>query len=349
MTRRLLITLALLCILFTAISPVRADDSGKDNGTIYGVEMRALLAQMAANPTPKVGKVPIDERKLYSRAYRRIMKETDIYNAPNGAVIGHIDAGFNFVNAGQEKDGFAETRPGQWLPLSVLGPVNKAVSKFSGILLENGMPSISFGWIVLDSKPSKSPGARPIAGTADLKRYTLVNIFASVDVDGWLWYLVGPDQWIVQTRIAKLNPAQKPADMVGSKWVAVDLYEQTLIAYENEKPVFATLISSGLPKWSTNEGVFKIWDRHELIKMSGAESQPDFYYLPEVPYVMYFNQSEQALHGAYWHDGFGFRRSHGCVNLSLTDSQWIFEWTKDQPEAYVFVYHSGEYKHGAPR
>lgn len=353
MKRRVLLVAvlaALLTSLFSAGVPASADDQPGDNtNQVYGAEMRAILAEMAANPTPRVTRLPIDEKQLFSRAYRRIMKETPIYDGPNGQVIGKIDAGFNFVNAGRVQDGFVEIRPGQWLPDNVLGPVNKAVSKFSGVTFENGLPATSFGWVLLDTKPSKSPGARPVSGTPEMKRYTLVNIFASVDVDGWLWYLVGPDQWIVQTRLAKVNPVTRPAEIQSGKWVAVDLYEQTAIAYEGNKAVMATLISSGLPNWSTNEGVFKIWDRHELIKMSGAESRPDFYYLPEVPYVMYFNSSEQALHGAYWHDGFGFRRSHGCVNLSITDSQWLFNWTKDQPDAYVYVYHSGEYKHGAPR
>ena len=62
---------------------------------------------------------------------------------------------------------------------------------------------------------------------------------ATANLDGWLWYLVGPDQWIIQTRLAKVNPVQRPPDVTGSKWVAVDLYEQTLIAFEDDKPVFA--------------------------------------------------------------------------------------------------------------
>ena len=38
------------------------------------------------------------------------------------------------------------------------------------------------------------------------------------------------------------------------------------------------------------------------------------YYLPGVPYVMYFYQG-YGLHGTYWHDNFGQPMSHGCVNL----------------------------------
>jgi hypothetical protein len=316
--------------------------------SIYGVEMRALAAEMAAHPRPDLSPIPIDEKMLYQRAYRRVIKETDVYDGPGGTVVGHIDSGFTFVNAGQEKDGWIQIRPNQWLPKDTLGPVNKAVSKFSGVALPDGLPAQPFGWVLLDTRPSRTPGAKPDDAARALKRYTLINLFATENVDGWDWFLVGPNQWIVQTRIARLQPVRRPEGVSG-KWFAVDLYEQTLTAYDDDKAVFATLISSGLPKFPTTEGLFKIIERYPLVKMSGARGQPDFYYLPQVPWVMYFNQDEQALHGAYWHDGFGYRHSHGCINMSMTDAQWAFNWTQNTPDAYVYVYHSGEYKQGGPR
>jgi len=210
------------------------------------------------------------------------------------------------------------------------------------------MPSRPFGWMLLDTKPSRTPGTKPTRDTAELKRYTLVNIYAVQVVDTWEWYLIGPDAWVLQTRVAKVKPVQRPAAITG-KWVAVDLFEQTLVAFDGDKAVFATLVSSGLPKWGTDEGISKIWDRHVETKMSGAEGQPEFWYLPQVPFVMYFNKSNQALHGVYWHDGFGFRHSRGCVNLSITDAKWIFEWTQDSPDAFVYVFHSAEYRPNAPQ
>ena len=51
----------------------------------------------------------------------------------------------------------------------------------------------------------------------------------------------------------------------------------------------------------------------------------DDYYAEEIPYVMHFYQG-QALHGTYWHDQFGVEKSHGCINLSLADAKWLFEW-----------------------
>jgi hypothetical protein len=314
---------------------------------VYGVEMRALMAEMVAHPYPELEQIPVDERMLYQRAYRKVLKETDIYNAPGGGqVVGHIDAGFNFVNAGETQNGWVVIRPNQWVPAEVLGPVNKSVSKFAGVLLPDGFPERSFGWVLDDNtKPSKIPGAKPDATVKPIKRYTLVNFFATQVVDGWEWYLIGPQQWIIQKHVAFPKPVKRP-DGVTGKWFAVDLFEQTMVAYDNDKPVFATMISSGLPKFRTSEGLFKIWDRYALVKMSGASGQPDFYYLPQVPFVMYFNQEEQALHGAYWHDYFGWPRSHGCVNMSMTDAQWAFNWTQDSPEAYVYVYYSQEPKAG---
>jgi hypothetical protein len=311
-------------------------------------DMRAVAAQMAAHPHPEVTQIPIDEKLLYAKGYRKVLRATPSYDAPHGNVVGSIENGFIYVNALPGQDGWFQIGPNQWLPPDVLGGVNKAVSKFSGVALSAGMPDQPFGWVLLDTKPSSSPGADPPKATPTMKRYTLVNFFATEQVNGWDWYLIGPNQWIVQTRVARLLSVKQP-EGVSKKWFAVDLYEQTMIAYEGDKAVFATLISSGLEKWPTNEGVFQVWDRYESVKMSGASGQPDYYYLPQVPFVMYFNHDEQALHGTYWHDGFGFRHSHGCVNLSITDAQWSYEWTKDQLDAFVYVYSSGDYKKDGPR
>jgi lipoprotein-anchoring transpeptidase ErfK/SrfK len=60
--------------------------------------------------------------------------------------------------------------------------------------------------------------------------------------------------------------------------------------------------------------------------MSGREGFPDYYFLQDVPWIMYFS-GDVALHGAYWHDRFGAPHSHGCVNLSPKDAQWLFNWT----------------------
>jgi lipoprotein-anchoring transpeptidase ErfK/SrfK len=123
--------------------------------------------------------------------------------------------------------------------------------------------------------------------------------------------------------------------------VSIDLYEQVAIAYEDDQMIFATLISSGLPDWPTREGLYQVWERVESGGMSGAEGEPDFYSLESVPWTMYFDE-DRSLHGTYWHDGFGYRHSHGCVNLSITDSAWFYEWASGG-DLWVYVYSSGDY------
>lgn len=316
------------------------DSSGQClTGELTAIELRALMAEIAAYPAPDVTPIPVDESLLNSRSYRRVLDAVTIYDAPNGNPIGTLDPGFNFVTIINRVDNWVEVNPGQWIQDEFLGGAR--ISRFAGVTL-NSSPLYPFAWFLLDTKPSQRPGAKPAPGTEYILRYTLVNIYASTTVDGWRWYLVGPDQWVHQTRLGKITPVKRPEGVEG-RWIAIDLYEQTLIAYENDTPVYATLISSGLPDWPTNEGLFQIWDRYEHTPMSGAEGAPDFYYLEEVPWTMFFDH-DIALHGTYWHDGFGYRHSHGCVNLTITDAHWLYRWTEGPyANAYVYVYSSGQY------
>jgi lipoprotein-anchoring transpeptidase ErfK/SrfK len=46
----------------------------------------------------------------------------------------------------------------------------------------------------------------------------------------------------------------------------------------------------------------------------------------DVPNVMYINSQAEAIHGAYWHNNFGNMMSHGCVNLPVQVSEFMFGW-----------------------
>jgi lipoprotein-anchoring transpeptidase ErfK/SrfK len=105
-----------------------------------------------------------------------------------------------------------------------------------------------------------------------------------------------------------------------------------LIAYEGERPVYATLVSTGRGKTgdpkttsATVQGVFFIQSKHVSTTMDGSGGATS-HDLHDVPYVQYF-QGNYALHGAYWHDDFGKVMSSGCVNLAPADAAWLFEWT----------------------
>jgi hypothetical protein len=115
-------------------------------------------------------------------------------------------------------------------------------------------------------------------------------------------------------------------------WIDVSLSTQTLVAYEGTTPRYVTLVSTGIdgvqdPKTSkaTKQGVFRIVSKHLTATMDG-EDEDHAYEMREVPWVQYFSEG-YALHAAYWHDGFGKPRSHGCVNLSPRDARFLFHFT----------------------
>jgi lipoprotein-anchoring transpeptidase ErfK/SrfK len=114
----------------------------------------------------------------------------------------------------------------------------------------------------------------------------------------------------------------------GAAWVEVNLFEQTLAVYVGDRMVYATLVSSGLPGWDTPPGLSQVWLKVAIGKMSGGYNRPDYYFLEDVRWTMYFNQ-DIGLHTAYWHDGFGYKHSHGCVNLAPLDAKWLFEWAPE--------------------
>jgi lipoprotein-anchoring transpeptidase ErfK/SrfK len=118
----------------------------------------------------------------------------------------------------------------------------------------------------------------------------------------------------------------------GRTWIDVSIDRQTLVAYEGTRPVFVTLVSTGADgtgdpetTHSTIQGEFALHTKHVSVTMDGDEVG-DEYDLRDVPYVQYFKEG-YALHAAYWHDGFGTPRSHGCINLSPLDARWLFSWT----------------------
>jgi hypothetical protein len=112
------------------------------------------------------------------------------------------------------------------------------------------------------------------------------------------------------------RPAQVGEDEF---WVDVDLSQQRVYAYQGDTLLNSFLVSTGTWATPTVTGTFKIYVRYRAADMSGPG-----YYLPNVPYVMYFYKG-YGLHGTYWHSNFGTPMSHGCVNLRTSDAAWVFE------------------------
>lgn len=127
------------------------------------------------------------------------------------------------------------------------------------------------------------------------------------------------------------------------KWIEIDLSEQKLKAWEGNREVFEYVVSSGKSSTPTPEGEYRIWVKLRYTKMEGgSKARGDYYYLPNVPWVMYFNNS-YGIHGAYWHMKFGTPVSHGCVNMQIKDAGKLFNWAAPAlPSGKRVVYPSVE-------
>lgn len=112
------------------------------------------------------------------------------------------------------------------------------------------------------------------------------------------------------------------------KVIEIDLSEQRLFAKECDTVIYEMKTSTG-KKWTpTPTGEYRIWIKVRKQKMSGGSKLTgDYYYLPNVPHVMFFNKG-YGIHGAYWHNNFGNVMSHGCVNLSLPDAEKLYNWAE---------------------
>jgi lipoprotein-anchoring transpeptidase ErfK/SrfK len=107
----------------------------------------------------------------------------------------------------------------------------------------------------------------------------------------------------------------------GEHWVDVDLSGQRAYAVEGDTVVRSFIVSTGTWQTPTVLGTFRIYVKYRSAAMSGPG-----YYLPNVPYIMYFYKG-YGLHGTYWHNNFGTPMSHGCVNFRTDDAAYLFKFT----------------------
>lgn len=126
------------------------------------------------------------------------------------------------------------------------------------------------------------------------------------------------------------------------KRIEVNLSAQSLVAFEYDRPVFQTQISSGIPAadFNTPKGEFYIEEKlpakhmgYSYFGLSKGGSvnlfaDADNYVLPGVPWTCFFTPAGHAFHGTYWHDNFGAPMSHGCVNMRSEDARWLFCWVR---------------------
>lgn len=117
--------------------------------------------------------------------------------------------------------------------------------------------------------------------------------------------------------------------------ITVDLGSQRLYAWEGGQLQNTFVVSTGMRYTPTLKGSFKIQRKVDLQDMRGSFPPYEPYYIKNVPNVMYYSGA-YAIHGAHWHNKFGSRVTHGCVNLRPADAAWLYGFANIGTRVEIF-------------
>jgi len=320
--------------------PTSPDDCLPIGPSTYITEMSKLGLTFPPRPLPAY-KPDSTLTKLPYLYFHLDNDNVPVLSGPAGGATGQIfPPGFVYVSYVDrvESDGvYYLLQSGGWIPGK--GARVGEYSSFQGLEFKS-TPHNAFAWplpFYTGSIPvRRAPGFNsPLTDRILYPYIDIVQVYDTKNVDGVDWDMIGSGEWVEARIFAKVTPKATPPEGVTSgRWIDVDLAEQTLAVYDNNELVFATVIASGLEPFYTRPGLFQIYDKKETETMRNSDLT-DFYYLDNVPWTMYFDKA-RALHGAYWRTRFGYPQSHGCVNLSVGDSHWLFNWANVGD--YVYVY-----------
>jgi hypothetical protein len=210
--------------------------------------------------------------------------------------------------------------------LPAKGPVTRMGegSGWTGVVPDEQSP-LPFGWVTTPGAPvydGPDRAARVMDRAGQRDRLPLLD---EAGQGAARRVRVGDGRWLRASDVNEVRALPRPAGTQGhARWIDVDLGEQVLVAYEGDRPVYATLVATGRSV-PTPRGDYPIWGKVPFITMKSQPYEDQTYYVDRVPWVMFF-QGHNAIHGAYWHDRFGTTKSHGCVNVAPRDARWLFEW-----------------------
>jgi hypothetical protein len=144
--------------------------------------------------------------------------------------------------------------------------------------------------------------------------------------DGLTWRGVN---W-VQAEHLRIIPSHEMTPLspdVQDKRILIELGKQCMTCFEGQESVLETRIASGMPGLVTPQGTHRVLRKTPTTRMIGGEGS-GYYDLPGIGFVTYFTNKGVAVHGTYWHNDYGRRRSHGCVNVPTAVAQWVYRWTR---------------------
>lgn len=255
--------------------------------------------------------------------------EANLGHAPEGAMKVRI-AGEKIVRGVR----YAELGDGSLIEPWALAPISP--SSFRGVVLDG---ALDVAWTRRAAPVRVAPKrAAKVTRTLPMRWQVAVR---ETTRDG-TQVRIGDAAWIARADLRMPIAATELPPGVGQeeRWFDVDLDQQILVAYEGLRPVYATLVSTGRAAHRTPPTLARISRKHRTTTMTSTAAD-DAYSVADVPWTMFYEHT-LALHGTYWHDGFGDVRSHGCVNLAPRDARVLYDWAApDVPPGWTAVYSLG--------
>jgi len=219
------------------------------------------------------------------------------------------------------------TTHGYWIAARDVQTVKP--NPFAGTVIEG---ELEVAW-VFDKRSAlySSPDVKKLPASY-VERLARVTVTGQQQKGSGLW--LRTDQGWLRSSDLRMPEQQPPPPGLtpGERWIDVDTKTQTLVAYIGPRPVFATMVSTGRGKPNSEQatpiGQHRLWIKLRRSDMDNLEDTETAspYAVEAVPYVMFFDHG-YGIHGTYWHDRFGTPKSHGCVNVSLSDARWLFKFT----------------------
>ena len=232
------------------------------------------------------------------------------------------------VEKNPEGNPFGLTTEDLWLPMRDLTPVSPVA--FHGRELAG---TLAVAWVTSTTAFASRAIDKPKDPKLKLSRFQTLDVLEQRTVGGHRWFRYAADAWLSDRDARAPTPAELPSELrAGERWIDVDIANQVLTAYVGERPVFATLVSTGRGSQgsilATPRGARRLWVKLRGSNMDNLddESAAENYAIQAVPWVMYFDHG-YGLHGTFWHRQFGTKHSHGCVNLTPLDAERLFGWT----------------------
>lgn len=280
------------------------------------------------HPSVEPGAIlPYDYAFIATDGTRAFAHPSDYFADEYHSALGQ---GFGVILSGRTLyDGvpFVKTRRQLYIQADQIRPARG--SGFQGVAIEEGQPLD----LAFTKRRNVSIHERR-SGRVTRRAGHREVLHVAAEHRGWLELKDGT--WVRRRDVHLAAPSERPesapeGDDWEGTWIDVSIAEQVLVAYRGDRAVYATLVSTGRnrPTHATPLGEHRLWVKLAFSDMDNLERDDvsENYALERVPWVQYF-EGANGLHAAFWHDDFGRRKSHGCVNLSPRDARYLFDFTE---------------------